>query len=102
MANELICIKIAKTVAYRGKVYVADDELTTDAKTADSLVEREIAVVIGHEVIDEPEDTQDVENELDNMTVAELKEYAEEAGIDLKGLTRRADIISAIRESGEV
>ena len=34
---------------------------------------------------------------LENMTVAELKEYAAARGISLSGLTRKADIIAAIR-----
>lgn len=34
---------------------------------------------------------------LDDMTVKELKVYAEEHGIDLNGLTKKADILSAIK-----
>lgn len=34
---------------------------------------------------------------LDDMTVKELKAYAEEHGIDLNGLTKKADILNAIK-----
>ena len=34
---------------------------------------------------------------LEDMTVAQLKEYAEEKGIDLNGATKKADIIEAIK-----
>ena len=35
--------------------------------------------------------------DLDDMTVKELKTYAEEHGIDLNGLTKKADILNAIK-----
>lgn len=36
---------------------------------------------------------------MENKTVAELREYAQEHGIDLKGLTRKADILEAIQSA---
>ncbi len=38
-------------------------------------------------------------SDLDKKTVAELKEYAEEHGVDLTGISKKADIISAINKS---
>ncbi len=38
-------------------------------------------------------------SDLDKKTVAELKEYAEENGVDLTGVTKKADIIAAIEKS---
>lgn len=35
--------------------------------------------------------------DLDEMSVKELKAYAEEHGIDLNGLTKKADILKAIK-----
>lgn len=93
MANNLINVKVVKTITHNGKVVVPNDELTVDAKTADRLVERNLVIVVGEEtVVDEHTE------ELAGMTVEELKEYASEAGIDLKGISKKADIISAIRE----
>lgn len=34
---------------------------------------------------------------LDKMTVAELKEYAEANGIDLEGLTKKAEILEKLK-----
>lgn len=93
MANGYIRLKIAKTTAYNGRVLVPGEGLTVDAQKADRLVERKLAEIVG----EEPE--QGADDELDSMTVDELKEYAQEAGIDLKGITRKADVIAAIREA---
>ena len=41
----------------------------------------------------------DDEDELEGMTVAELKAYAETVGIDLGKLTKKPDIMSAIRQA---
>lgn len=38
---------------------------------------------------------------LDGMTVAQLKEFAEENGIDIGGATKKQDIIDAIVAAGE-
>ena len=42
-------------------------------------------------------DDADEGDELDRMTVAELRDYAEENGVDLTGVTKKADIREAIR-----
>lgn len=93
MANGYIRLKIAKTMTYNGRVFVPGEELTVDAQKADKLVERKLA-----EIVDE-EPEQGADDELDSMTVDEMKEYAQEAGIDLKGVTRKADMIAAIRKA---
>ena len=43
-------------------------------------------------------ETEEQTESLDDMTVKELKAYAEEHSIDLDGLTKKADILKAIRE----
>lgn len=43
-----------------------------------------------------PDDDQDGVEALESMTVAQLKELAAERGIDLQGVTKKADIIEAI------
>ena len=94
MANR-IQIKIEQAVVFGGKVVVAGDELTVDAKIADRMVERNLATVVG----EIPTDDEHVDDELDGMKVDELIEYAKEAGVDLKGVSKKADIIAAIREA---
>ena len=94
MANK-IQIKIKGTVVVCGKVVVEGDEMTVDVKIADNLVERNLATVVG----EAETENGHVGDELDDMTVDELKEYAVEAGVDLKGVTKKADIIAVIREA---
>lgn len=95
MANKFIQIKIEQTVAYNSRVLVAGEELTVDAKVADRMVERNLATVVG----EIPTDDEHVDDELDDMKVDELIEYAKEAGVDLTGKSKKADIIAAIREA---
>ena len=46
-----------------------------------------------------PVDVNDDTEELEAMTVSELKAYAETCGIELGKLTKKADIINAIRKA---
>jgi maleate cis-trans isomerase len=45
----------------------------------------------------EEEATTDTASSLDDMTVQQLKDYASEHGISIKGLTLKADILAAIK-----
>lgn len=90
MANQNIRLRIDSTAVVRGAVCVAGDEVIVDAKMADRLVERNLATVVGE---------HHVEDDLDDMTVDELREYANEAGVVLTGKTKKAEIIAAIREA---
>ena len=47
----------------------------------------------------QPENVENTEADvnLDSMTVKELKAYAEAQGIDLNGMTKKADILNAIK-----
>jgi predicted DNA binding CopG/RHH family protein len=40
-----------------------------------------------------------IEKDIKSMTIAGLKEYAEQNGIDISGLTKKADIIEAIEKA---
>ena len=99
MAKDNIRIKFEKTAVCRNQVRVPGDELTVDAKTADRMVERNLAIVVGEEHDGVNHEEQNADDELTGMTVDELKEYAVEAGVDLTGKTEKADIIAAIREA---
>lgn len=86
----MVKVKMLKTAAYNARVVVANEELTVDAKVADSLIERGMAEMV------ESEEDNHAEVELSGMKVDELIEYAKEAGIDLGSATKKADIIAAI------
>lgn len=49
----------------------------------------------GYRLANEPEPPK----RLDEMTVAELKEIAEKAEVELAGLTKKADILAAIEKA---
>lgn len=93
MVNSTIRLKINSAVVICGRVCVANEEVSVDAKIADRLIERGVATMIGKES-DEAKNTND---DFDSMTVDELKEYAAEAGIDLAGVTKKADILTKLR-----
>jgi len=46
---------------------------------------------------EDDEDPEEGSDELDGMTVAQLKTFAAEEEIDLSGVSRKSDILSAIR-----
>lgn len=53
-------------------------------------------------VEEEVEDDEDYDLVLEDMTVKELVEYADEKGVDIEGLSKKADLIKAIKkELGE-
>ena len=64
----------------------------SEAASLENVVKPEIAAPVA----DKSADTDD-EDELEIMTVAELRSYAETTGVDLGKLTKKADIIAAIR-----
>ena len=101
MANNIIRLKIEKTTICNGRVVVVDEEVTVPAKVADKMVERGLATVVGEEFIEsaDTENDDNADDELAGMSVDELKEYAAEAGVDLTGKTKKADILAAIREA---
>lgn len=47
----------------------------------------------GFEIVDEEPDSKS----LDEMTLAELKQYAKDNGIDIIGLTKKEDILNSIK-----
>lgn len=96
MEKQYIRLKIAKTVSYRGKVLVPNNEILVDEQAAADLVERGMAEFLESVPNQQNSETGD---ELEEMSVDELKEYAQEAGIEVESLTDRAEILQAIKEA---
>lgn len=65
---------------------------TDDHEIADRLREVE-----GVTEVDDDQPAEADADDLDGRTVADLRDYAVEYGIDLDGITRKADIVAAIR-----
>jgi hypothetical protein len=80
-----------------GKSPATEEELA-HYKAQDEARANEPPAEPADEPVDEP-----VEEEGDHssLTVAQLKEYAEEHGIDLGGATKKDDILAAIEAHGD-
>ena len=102
------------SVRWDEKVFTVGAEVELASVPARTFSELSVlAKCAGHlDSIHAPEVTQDKANQdnqpeiaenieadvnLDSMTVKELKAYAEAQGIDLNGLTKKSDILNAIK-----
>jgi hypothetical protein len=87
--------------------FVAGDEVEMSEEEAKHLVEDGILKVVCEkpeepEVPETPPEEKEGEEEeinLKTLTVAELKGLAEEKEIDIEGITKKADIIKAIKKA---
>lgn len=98
MADKRACLIALSTLSFAGRVFTANERLYTDFKTAEYLESHGLAKLEeGISEVDHlPESDEDI---FDNMSVAELKEYATEAGIDISKVSKKADIISTIKKA---
>lgn len=95
----------------RRKVRWSDGPQAFDAELEDRLVREGVAVrvmdgPIPVEPVELPADVSDepdggCPSELEDMTVAELRELAEESGVDLPSKAKKSDIIAAIEAADE-
>ena len=98
MATDKIRIRFEQTAVCCNRVNVPGDEQIVDAKVADRMVERNLATVVHRDPADTDPHEQHAD-ELTGMTAEELKEYADEAGVDLTGITDEAEMVAAIRKA---
>ncbi|MFK0524758.1 Rho termination factor N-terminal domain-containing protein [Paenibacillus illinoisensis] len=100
-------VELLKSVKYKGQSYKAGTSIDADAN--------DIAEMIAKKVVSEdteiPEGNEDQgssgvrepkETDIEKMKVAELKEYAEENGIDLGDATKKDEILEVIKEAEAV
>jgi hypothetical protein len=59
-------------------------------------VNQQVVVELPEEVPDEPE----VTDELDSMSLGEVREYAKQHSVELSGLRRKHDVVAAVRAAG--
>lgn len=88
---------------FKGKGLVWDKDIdkplakfTDGAFETDSAEAAEKLKALGYECVSEPEAA--AKKTVDEMTIEELKAYAAEKGIDISGLTVKADILAKIKE----
>ena len=85
----------APVEAIEAEVEAAAAEVEEVSAEAEAEVEEAVEAV--EEVAAEAEEAIEAEIDLAKMTVAQLKEFAAEKAIDIKGITKKADIIDAIK-----
>lgn len=73
-------VRLRVATRYRGKRYLAGDELDVSDAVAERWQKRGIARA----------------PDLSDLTVAELKSLAEERGVDLTGASRKAEILERL------
>lgn len=87
-------VKFVNTVKYRGVRYPAHTPFTVDDADIDSLVSKGAILISAPKVTGNPDEGV---KDLDRMKIDELKAYASEKDIDITGLEKKSDILSAIK-----
>lgn len=82
-------VKALEKIRHNEIVYEKNSIFEVDQHSGEVLIKKKVAEIV--------EENVDQEDELEKMTVAELKQKAEELGIDLKA-TKKDDIIAEIKE----
>lgn len=98
----MIHLKLCKALSYSGIVSAtksAPDVFVEDEKTALAAVSTGYFKIVEGDTSTPPKVPTGTITKLDTMSVAQLKEYAKENGIDLNGATRKEDILTAIEEA---
>lgn len=83
-------VKALEKIRHNEIVYEKNSIFEVDQHSGEVLIKKKVAEIV--------EENVDQEDELKKMTVAELKQKAEELGIDLKA-TKKDDIIAEIKEA---
>lgn len=82
-------VKALEKIRHNEIVYEKNSIFEIDQHSGEVLIKKKVAEIV--------EENVDQEDELEKMTVAELKQKAEKLGIDLKA-TKKDDIIAEIKE----
>lgn len=83
-------VKALEKIRHNEIVYEKNSIFEVDQHSGEVLIKKKVAEIV--------EENVDQEDELEKMTVAELKQKAEKLGIDLKA-TKKDDIIAEIKEA---
>lgn len=87
-------VKFVNAAKYKGTLYPAHTSFDVDDKDVEQLVQKGAIVVVAPPQTEEtPDDTQKA---IHSMKVEQLKAYAAEHGIDIKGIDKKRDIVAAI------
>lgn len=94
-------LKLTKALSYCGVVKATKknpDVFVEDKATADEAVATGYFKLVEGEETPEPPKDPEPGKTLDEMTVPELETYAAYKGVNLKGISKKADIIAKLKE----
>lgn len=91
-------VKFVTVVKYKGNRYPAHSPFEVDDKDVESLVKDGAIVIVPPETAGGSDDSV---KSIDKMNVNELKAYAAENNIDIKGIEKKADIVAAIKAAND-
>lgn len=94
-------LKLTKALSYFGVVKATKknpDVFVEDKATADEAVATGYFKLVEGEEAPEPPKDPEPGKTLDEMTVPELETYAAYKGVNLKGISKKADIIAKLKE----
>ena len=94
-------LKLTKALSYCGVVKATKknpDLFVEDKATADEAVATGYFKLVEGEEAPEPPKDPEPGKTLDEMTVPELETYAAYKGVNLKGISKKADIIAKLKE----
>ncbi len=94
-------LKLTKALSYCGVVKATKknpDVFVEDKATADEAVATGYFKLVEGEADPEPPKDPEPGKTLDEMTVPELETYAAYKGVNLKGISKKADIIAKLKE----
>lgn len=97
-------VELLKNVKYQGEPYRKGQSIEADPNDIPEMIAKKVIsedteIPEVAEVQGEPEPK---ETDIEKMKVTELKEYAEENGIDLGDATKKDEIIEVIKEAEAV
>ena len=94
-------LRLTKALSYCGVVRATQsrpDVYVEDKATADAAVATGYFRLVGSGETPEPPAEREPGKTLDEMTVSELETYAAYKGVELKGISKKADIIAKLKE----
>ncbi len=94
-------LRLAKALSYCGVVKATQsrpDVYVEDKATADEAVATGYFRLVGSGETPEPPTEPEPGKTLEEMTVSELETYAAYKGVELKGISKKADIITKLKE----